>query len=1193
MKRRWMQFHASVVIVVIFVLHIAAESFAFFHAYPPFSHTLARLATKPSSNAQFSTQNQTEILSSYLFNLQKSRRHVQNTHDNKPQLLRSAKSFAFFLSSTYQMTHDKDPLFDRTVIQAIRLAASLNDYRLILQMIQQLVDRAQDAGVSLHPRILGEAVRGLTASSASVAKIRTVWNLSQSDCWKPSVGPLEVNAMLEAMCLRGKIKVALDLYHEAFLGNHTDVYSLSILFKGLASSIQDKSHAETEESLESFWINTNTTTSLMPLGSVCWQWNQALLLFESSLSYEERKLVSNPTIATLLEINQRANQVYGRVHDGAAKSALLFEWLQSRGIPLDVITCTVILSQLQNEWKTALHILRTMNETIVDEPTGLLPEPNARVYSACMAVCARAGRYEETLQLLEEIKSNPRLNCDLNTVMYNSVLQAMVKNAFQSKSAQRKQRLMDMFDIFNQMNSSRQEGSHSVPDTVTYNTMLSGISVSATSVNVDVWKYAEVEGLDFDTTESCGVQRIVHQLLKKMEIEGVARDERTYVHSLQAIARSSNLHLEDLLSLVRLSFSDVGHNPRVYNAALAATISLKSSPLQATQEILAKIMQAGIYVDGDTTTILVDALCAANETKSVAFLFEALLGDEDSQRALVERTGLLIFSSRARTPEVTLYVKAISKCLLVGEYGTAKKLHEQVRSRNLPLEAKTLEKIAQSYALSAIATERKTNHRTKKNGFFEASLSRAESAFSLLENVDEPELESLALVSKACVATGRFDQSQICLRQSHIQFLKSISSHPTVYANSSSYLPMHRRDRKIIQNMHSSLMRYCAKTGSISLALRLCEDIQSLAAQIAWLESPNNSSPFPKAIPGLSETTSQLEEVLPVSRDYLGMNLREWKWLIQAAAKAGHWKVCLSAFQMLRPYVEFYHKDDSSWLGHEKQFDPLPAKDYNILCNALGITISCLCENHQPAWVVRSIDDWILWSGHKPPHEAVIKAVRLLSSKGQHNSVASLLSKSISAGLEEDPTYEIRLVVGAISTLYKDGHSVAADDIFLLAVTNGWIPFDLKRQDVAGGALVLDLHGMNLPMAHSAVRIAFQQGLLTDTGPNDDESVNDLVIVTGRGRNSALKMRPILRPAVQRMLVEEFYPPIGTTSIPGNMGALRICSEDIRAWLQFQRQQKGARMIEVATALKKLSSGSALKAILRSAQSTDINRRDS
>ncbi len=1082
------------------------------------------------------------------------------------------------------MTHDEDPMFDRAVIQAIRLAASLNDYRLILQMVQQLVDRAQDAGVSLHPRILGEAVRGLTATSASIGKIKAVWNHSQSDCWKPSVGALEVNAMLEALCQRGKIKVALDLYHEAFLGNHTDAYSLSILFKGMASSVQDKSNAETEESFESFWMNT--TSLLRPLGSVCWQWNEALMLFESLLSYEDGKLVSNPTIAALLEINQRANQVFGRVHDGATKSTLLFEWLQSRGIPLDVITCTVILSQLQNEWKAALHILRTMNETSVDEPIRLLPEPNARVYSACMAVCARAGRYEETLELLEDIKINPRLNCDLNTVMYNSVLQAMAKNAIQSKSAQRKQRLMDMFDIFNQMKSRRQEGSDTAADTVTYNTMLSGISTSATSMNVEDWQCVEVDELNFKTLEVGGVKNVVHQLLKKMDLEGVARDERTYVHSLQAMAGSANLCAKDLKSFVKHSVTDVGHSPRVYSAALAATISLETSPLQATQEILSEMLHAGFVVDGDTATVLIDALCAANETKSITFLFDALLGDEDAQSALVERTGLLLCSSQSRTPEVTLYTDAISKCILVGDYKTARKILDEVKNRGLSLEAKTLEKVAQSYALSALATvQRKTNHRTTKNSFFQAPLSRAESAFSILESVEEPALESLALVSRACIATGLFDQSQICLRQSHTQFLKSFSSHPTAYADSPSYSRLHQSDRKIIGNLHSSLMRYCGKIGNISLALRFCEDIQYLAAQIELVESPNNSSQFPR----LSETNYQLEDVIPVSRDCLGMKLPEWKSLIQAAAKAGHWKACLSTFQMLRPYVEFNHNDDSSRLEHEKQSDALHAKDYKILCSALGITISCLCEKHQPAWVIRSIDDWILWSGHKPPDEAVTKAVRLLSSKGQHNSVASLLSKSISAGLEEDPSYEIRLVVGAISTLYKDGHYVAADDIFLLAVTNGWIPFDLKRQDVDDGALVLDLHGMNLPMAHSAVRIAFQQGLLTDIWCEDDKSVNDLVIITGRGRNSALKMRPILRPAVQRMLVEEFYPPIGTASMPGNMGALRISSEDIRAWLQFQRQQKGARMIEVATALKKLSSGSALKAVLRSAKSTDRN----
>jgi hypothetical protein len=61
-----------------------------------------------------------------------------------------------------------------------------------------------------------------------------------------------------------------------------------------------------------------------------------------------------------------------------------------------------------------------------------------------------------------------------------------------------------------------------------------------------------------------------------------------------------------------------------------------------------------------------------------------------------------------------------------------------------------------------------------------------------------------------------------------------------------------------------------------------------------------------------------------------------------------------------------------------------------------------------------------------------------------------------------------------------------------------------------------------------------------------------MVIVTGRGINSAYQMRPVLRPEIQRMLTEEFYPPLSTTSVPGNMGALMVPVEDIEAWVSNQ-----------------------------------------
>jgi hypothetical protein len=61
------------------------------------------------------------------------------------------------------------------------------------------------------------------------------------------------------------------------------------------------------------------------------------------------------------------------------------------------------------------------------------------------------------------------------------------------------------------------------------------------------------------------------------------------------------------------------------------------------------------------------------------------------------------------------------------------------------------------------------------------------------------------------------------------------------------------------------------------------------------------------------------------------------------------------------------------------------------------------------------------------------------------------------------------------------------------------------------------------------------------------------------------------------MLLEEFYPPLSTTSIPGNMGALRVPANDVRKWVLEQRQQKGARMLAIADVIKNLTSGDRIR----------------
>ena len=197
---------------------------------------------------------------------------------------------------------------------------------------------------------------------------------------------------------------------------------------------------------------------------------------------------------------------------------------------------------------------------------------------------------------------------------------------------------------------------------------------------------------------------------------------------------------------------------------------------------------------------------------------------------------------------------------------------------------------------------------------------------------------------------------------------------------------------------------------------------------------------------------------------------------------------------------------------------------------------------------------------------------------------------------EAEYTYEKAIYTESINALHKSGLYEEADQLYAEGVSNGHLPWavlqgqggttDKKKQ------LRLDLHGMSAAVAHSAVRVSLQKEImvgssssqLPSSSSNNANSIWDrnVMIITGRGRRSGEKFRPVLRPEVQRMLTEEFYPPLTTSSIPKNMGALLVPSTDIEAWLSHQQQQKGERLLSVADVLRDISSGNRLEKALRS-----------
>ena len=186
-------------------------------------------------------------------------------------------------------------------------------------------------------------------------------------------------------------------------------------------------------------------------------------------------------------------------------------------------------------------------------------------------------------------------------------------------------------------------------------------------------------------------------------------------------------------------------------------------------------------------------------------------------------------------------------------------------------------------------------------------------------------------------------------------------------------------------------------------------------------------------------------------------------------------------------------------------------------------------------------------------------------------------------------TYEKAIYTEAINALYKSGLYTEADQLYAEGVTNGHLSWPVIK-GAGDEQLTLDLHGMSAAIAHSAVRVSLQKEIVGSQSYDGNTMARDVLIITGRGRRSGEMFRPVLRPEVQRMLTEEFYPPLGSQSIPGNMGALVVSSGDIDGWLSHQQKQKGERLLFVADMLRDISSGNRLeRALLKKFKQVSAN----
>jgi len=461
----------------------------------------------------------------------------------------------------------------------------------------------------------------------------------------------------------------------------------------------------------------------------------------------------------------------------------------------------------------------------------------------------------------------------------------------------------------------------------------------------------------------------------------------------------------------------------------------------------------------------------------------------------------------------------------------------------------------------------------------------------------EPSVKVQSAVASALALSGMWHDAHDILLKIHsaaVQEKKLENSLKLVQSDRSSALAE-------LPKLHLLLLKACADNGNIKTALSYVDEIQTLTKELSHY---HNSTLFSNGI-SLNEKQSSEADLdkgaavtsititSPGRSHRIGMKGDHWKLVMCAASKQNHCTLCNKILLSLRPFVEQTHPHRAIINEESNLANPLSSNslfvEYKKLSFALTSALLAFETSSKDSWAIRAIsaiDDWIKWSGRRPNKESFHSACRMLASQGHGNEVISLLERVLivppcaDTGIRMNdgkfPSYENAIYTAAITSLHKNGLYDSADELYARAMTEGFLPWPILEDEDNPMQLKLDLHGMSLAIAHAAVRVSLQQ-----FGQSAVEtSKQDVIIVTGRGKRSFKYLRPCLRPEVQRMLLEEFYPPLSTASIPGNMGALIIPSTDVAAWNKYQYQQKGKCFIKIASILKSISCGNRLQKAL-------------
>lgn len=893
-------------------------------------------------------------------------------------------------------------------------------------------------------------------------------------------------------------------------------------------------------------------------------------------------------------------------------------------------------------WKAAVTLLNAMEASSKkddQETKWSLPLPNTYTYALAISACARCNKGELALSILDQMEKNATSDEALvepNTWVYNAAIAACSETNQQTRSKAKAANLLTALKILEKMEKFTSNGG---PDTVSYNTIFS--LLDTTSFNA----LKEMND-DGKTDEMSRLKRhdrfadVVIDLLDSMREHDIPRDAITYYNAIMACGLDAQdaleifrlcLNDEDFIKTATMKDSQLHLKGRaasgvVFVANAALSVASITGDMPVVSEVIADLSSISAKMNSESIKHIVRALGNIGDCEMILALLICLRGQDFANDLMKERYSVDVLSNLPDSSipmiEEEIYSAAITSSLRHDQLGVADQVLLSMKKNGLTLNQNSLKEIILEYCRMAIDSSKeefkiarlmkRQEPNNSVHGIVEpiyiTSLARAKAAMTMLKGIEEPSPGLLSPVAKACCAAGLWQEARSIVRRMHraaIRELQQDTGTPSMIVKGEFLAELPR--------LHRSLLKYCAKGGNITPALNFADDIQFLASKIRQhgrsLRGLKTKEEEPEAVLLSSRLLMDIETPDNVPEtDFsdagalhsilerpIGLTGQDWKLILIAASRGGHWKVCVGTLPFIRPYVKethpMYARELSPTESNRGRSRPSLARlnrKYDRIARALTAAILCFEARSQYAWAIRAIDDWIEWSGRRPRKEAVASACRVLAKRYRGQEVINLVARVMSIpemGNSDDDasdddidyTYEKALYTEAINALYKFGMYEEADQLYAEGAASGHLPWAVMEDSDASN-LKLDLHGMSIAVAHSAICVSLQK----ETARSSEGNVwdKDVIIITGTGRRSGERFRPVLTTEVQKMLQGQFVPPLGAVSVPGNKGMLKIPKEDIADWFDNQRRQKRDRLLAVAEAMRDITSGERLERAL-------------